>query len=141
MNKLSITVECDLQHLPNVINALQELGSGVTHIVGIDVLPDTTTMALETPLPWKRPSKPLLKPMDGAIGLLTEFIGDKGVGATFRLNEAQRLFTQHGYSVHSTSARLSECCQAGALELIDQGAFMVKKILTAQEIKQKRNKY
>ncbi len=144
MTEVIVSLKCDLDSLAELINILTP--ARAVEITNISIEPE-----LLKPLPWKPlPRKPPAKTKrvatqpphpDGAVGLLTDFIFNKGIGTEFALGEAQRLFKERGYNTHSASARLSECCQAGALELTSQGIYAVKALLTAQEVKQKRNHY
>ncbi len=138
MTEVIVSLKCDLNYLAELINIL-------TSARGVEI----SNISIEhpwKPLPRKPPAKTkrvATQPPhpDGAVGLLTDFIFNKGIGTEFTLGEAQRLFKERGYNTHSASARLSECCQAGALELTSQGIYTVKALLTAQEVKQKRNHY
>lgn len=141
MADVILSIKLDLMELPDMINTINKIGGA--EIVNISVVP-AKTISMETALAWKKRAAPppiRATHKEGALGLVAEFIVQTGVGATFTLGEVQRIFKTYGYDIHSASARLSECCQAGAIELTAQATYTVRQILTAAEIKQKRKKY
>lgn len=142
MADVILTLKCTLDDLAELIKLIHD--NGFTEIDSIGMAAEKS-IALETlPLPWKRrtPAKiPVLKPKGDALTLVVGFIEEVPIGATFTLHEVRRRFKDNGYSIHSASARLSECCQAGAIELTAQATYTVRSFLTADEIKQKRKKY
>lgn len=140
MADVILSIKLDLMELPEVINTINKIGGA--EIVNISVVP-AKTISMETALAWKKRAAPIARPAHkgGALGLVAEFIVHTGVGATFTLGEVQGIFKTYSYNTRSASARLSECCQAGAIELTDQSTYTVRQILTADEIKQKRTQY
>lgn len=148
MADVILSIKLDLMELPDMINTINKIGTTeITgkpiEIVNISVVP-AKTISMETALAWKKRAAPppiRATHKEGALGLVAEFIVHTGVGEMFSLGEVQGIFKTYGYDIHSASARLSECCQAGAIELTAQATYTVRNILTAAEIKQKRKKY